>query len=258
MVAALTSRQSIEGSRFPTTQMGALKPAAARPSYLRPVQTSPEIDMAAELDRIGTNASYAGGRAVVEDGQPALNVFKVVGGTLRAVRLLPDGRRHIVQFLSAGDFFGLTEGEEYALSVEALSDVTVMRYPRRGFEALLDRNPRAGHWLFNIMCRELAAAHDQSLLLGRKNALERMASFLIAIADRQPRRRASEGREIDLSMSRTDIADYLGLTIETVSRLLRELRSRHIIEMPSTNHIVFRNLAALDEIASGEGTTEAF
>lgn len=108
------------------------------------------------------------------------------------------------------------------------------------------------------MYRELATAHDQSLLLGRKSALERMAKFIIAIATHQPHHRPAEGPEIDPSMSRTDVANYLGLTTETASRLLRELRSWRISEMPSTNQIVFRNLAALDEIASREGTADGF
>src|SRR5262249_55915958 len=140
----------------------------------------------AELDRAGTSLAIGRGQTVVESGDAARHVFKVTRGMLRAVRLLPDGRRYIAGFLVAGDFFGLTASDEYSLSLEAIEDAAVVRYSRQGFEALLDRDPRLGRRFFSVMCRELSAAQDRLILLGRKSAAERMASFLLAMAARSP------------------------------------------------------------------------
>jgi CRP/FNR family transcriptional regulator len=219
----------------------------------RPQSAPVGIDgITAELDRVGTPLSVSRGATVVESGDAADYVFKVSHGTLRAVRLLPDGRRYVARFLSAGDFFGLTADDEYSLSIEAIENAAVVRYPRRGFEALLDRDPRFGRRFFSLMCQELAAAQDRLMLLGRKNAVERMASFLLGLPARKTADGARPASEVDLRMSRTDVADYLGLTIETVSRLLTHLRGERIIDMPSAHRIVFVDRAALEELSRGE------
>ena len=242
MATALASRQTSISQHRPHI-------AHARPSYLRPLPTRSAADIvAAGLNGIGATVSYARGKTVIEEGNTAEYVYKVVSGALRAVRLLPDGRRHITSFLMPGDFFGFTDGAEYSHSVEAVADVTLVRYSRRGFEALLDKDPRIGHHFFGLVCQKLSATQERLLLLGRKSALERMATFLLAMADRQ----TDDGSEVDLPMNRADVADYLGLTIETVSRLLSQLRGRRIIEVPAANRIMLRRREALEEISSGE------
>jgi CRP/FNR family transcriptional regulator len=228
-----------------------IAPIGARPMpaavLARPQAAGVATDsVTAELDRAGTSLSVARGQIVVEAGEAASHVFKVTRGTLRAVRLLPDGRRYIAGFLSAGDFFGLTASDEYSLSLEAIEDGAVVRYSRRGFESLLDRDPRLGRRFFSLMCRELSAAQDRLMLLGRKSAAERMASFLLAMADR------THADAFELPMSRADIGDYLGLTIETVSRLLTHLRGERIIDMPSAHRIVIADREALEDLSEGE------
>lgn len=215
--------------------------AAARPAPLRPAPTI-------GLDGLGATVNYPRGKTVVEEGNPADYVYKVVSGALRKVRLLPDGRRHITSFLMPGDFFGFAEGRDYTHSVEAVADVTLLRYPRRGVEAVLERDPRAGRHFLDLVCRALSATQDQLLLLGRKSALERMASFLLTLADRN----GAAGRELDLPMNRSDVADYLGLTIETVSRLITRLRTLGIIDTPDAHRIVILKRDALEDLNAGE------
>jgi len=226
--------------------------ASGRPAYLKPIATSSTADiMAAGLDRLGTSHTYAQGKMVVEQGDAAEYVFKITSGALRAVRLLPDGRRYVTRFLLPGDFFGLAERSEYGDSFEVVKDATVVRYARSGFDAYLEGNTRAGRHFLGLVCGELTAAQDRLLLLGRKNAIERMATFLLAMADRS-QTNGKATTEIELPMNRTDVADYLGLTVETVSRLLTQLRSKRIIDLPSANHVVFRNREALEDMSAGD------
>jgi CRP-like cAMP-binding protein len=251
MALAMAIRQDSNELPSRVGQIGLrIIPAAvmARP---RPAAIAPD-DVMAELDRAGTTLNFSRGQTVVENGAPALHVFKVSRGTLRGVRLLPDGRRYIARFLSVGDYFCLTAGLEYSLSIEAIDNAVVVRYPRRAFEALLDRDPRLGRRFFSLMCRELSAAQERLLLLGRKNATERMASFLLAAASRKAADGAKPACGVDLPMSRADIADYLGLTIETVSRLLTHLRGERIIDMPTAHRIVFVDRQALEVLSEGE------
>lgn len=198
----------------------------------------------------GATVHYARGKTVIEIGGPAAYVYKVTHGTLRKVRLMVDGRRHIASFLLPGDFFGFTDDAESVHSVEAISAVTLVRYTRPNFDALMARDPAFRHHLLVSVSDELAAMQDQLLLLGRKDAGERMAAFLLATADREPQGRNSQ--EFDLLMNRADLADHLGLTTETVSRILTRLRKRRIIDLPRTNHIVFLKRRTLEAISAGE------
>ena len=228
-----------------------LQPIVSRPraSYLTPVPTlSPAAIVAAGLDRLGTVTMLERGRMLIQEQDPAEHVFKVLSGALRAVRLLPDGRRYITEFLLPGDYVGLAENGTYSQTIEAVTDAKVVKYSRRRLDAFLDSDARAGRHFFGLVCGELSAAQDRMLLLGRKSALERMASFLLAIADR----RSPDATAVDLPMSRSDIADYLGLTIETVSRVLGQLRAREIIDVPTVNRIVFTDREALEDIGAGE------
>jgi len=221
----------------------------ARPSYLSPLPApSTAATVAAGLDRVGTMTAIGRGRTLIVEGDPAEHVFKVVEGALRAVRLLPDGRRYITEFFLPGDYIGLAEGGVYSQSIEAVSEAKLAKYARRRFDAFLDADPRAGKHFFGLVCGELSAAQERLLLLGRKSAVERIATFLLATADRK----SADASHVELLMSRSDIADYLGLTNETVSRVLTQLRTDGVIETPSVNHVVFTDRDALEDISSGE------
>lgn len=222
-----------------------------RPDYLRPVPTSDAAAVAAELDSIGSIVTYPRDKAVVREGDRTDYVFKVVDGALRSVRLLADGRRCVTNFLLPGDFFGFSHDGHAAHTIETLGDVRLVRYSRAAFEALLDRNPRAVRQFLDMMCGELSAAQDRLVLLGRKSALERLSTFLLAMAEHKSAAVSSE-QALDLPMNRSDIADYLGLTVETVSRFLTQLRSRGIIDVRSANQIVLLDRARLRDISESE------
>ena len=134
---------------------------------------------------------------------------------LKLFKQLADGRRQIVGFMVPGDFLGLAFGGLHLCSAEAVTEVTLCRFPRAAFLALCDECPALEKEILQRTSTELAAAQEQMLLLGRKTALERVASFVLSMGRRQ-RRRTAEA--VALPMNRIDIADHLGLTVETVSR----------------------------------------
>lgn len=176
------------------------------------------------------------GATLFREGDPAENVYTLTEGTLKLYKLLGDGRRQVVGFLLPGDFLGLPQGPFHTATAEALSPVTTCCFRRGQFRKLLDEFPLLEHEILSRTSSELAAAQEQMLLLGRKTARERVASFFLGFASRA----AADGGPIELPMGRTDIADYLGLTIETVSRTITSLRKEGLIELPSTNELVIR------------------
>jgi CRP/FNR family transcriptional regulator, anaerobic regulatory protein len=206
----------------------------------------------ARLGRIAALAvpeTIAPGRGFIAEGEPANDFFNVTAGTARLFKLLPDGRRQITGFASVGDFLGLAAAAEYAFSAEAIDAVRCCRFSRPRLILLLAEFPALEDRLLQVAAHELTAAQEQMLLLGRKSARERVASFLLARA-RQP---SSGGvaRGVRLPMSRADIADYLGLTLETVSRTLTTLRAARLIAIPRAGEITILDAGRLHSIAGG-------
>ncbi|WP_142849253.1 cyclic nucleotide-binding domain-containing protein [Telmatospirillum sp. J64-1] len=187
---------------------------------------------------------------IFREGDPALHLYSVGAGTVKLYKLLSDGRRQITAFMFPGDFFGLPLGGGYAYTAEAVTPVTLCRFPRRKLEGLLEEVPTLEKRLLKLTIAELASAQDQMLLLGRKTAREKVASFLIMLAERCEKR-GRTGPSLPLSMSRSDIADYLGLTIETVSRVLTQFKKENIIGLPDLGHVVMRQPELLRQIAEG-------
>jgi len=184
----------------------------------------------------------------VHEGAVAEDAFNITGGMVRVSKLLPDGRQQITAFLAAGDFLGLTPGPSYRFSATALTAVTYCRFPRRRLDQLLLQHPALDHRLLGIAASELAAAEEQMLLLGRKTAIERLASFVLMLL----RKGWSTGRspaELWLPMTRADIADYLGLTVFTVSRTFTRLRQAGLLATPAADRIRVKDRAALERIA---------
>ena len=153
--------------------------------------------------------------------------YKAVVGTVRVTKLLADGRRHIAEFGFSGDCFGFDNTSERLDSAEAVGDVVVIRFPRAATDRLIDENPQLARRLCDMMLRDLAHAQTRMLLLARMTAPERVASFLPEMFDRRDARAGHQ-----LPMSRTDIADYLGLTIETVCRVLSGFKRAGTISAP--------------------------
>ena len=167
-------------------------------------------------------------------------VYKVVSGAVRDVCILSDGRRQIGAFHLPGDVFGMECAETHSHSAEAVVDSEIALIRRSTLNKAADEDGGAARKLWSLTARDLQRLQDHMLLLGRKSALERVASFLIKMSARGP-----AGEAIDLPMSRNDIADYLGLTIETVSRTFTQLERDRAISMPSSRHIVLHGRLAM-------------
>lgn len=190
------------------------------------------------------------GEALFHEGDPNPFVFNVIDGAVKLYRLLPDGRRQITGFLFQGDFLGLGGRNRANFTAEALTPLTACRFRRGDFDQLLDALPALEHRLVAMAGDELMAAQEQIVLLGRKTARERLASFLIKLSARQRDLGGAEGR-VHLPMTRLDIADYLGLTIETVSRVLTQFKTSGLIQLLPNNEVALLNEAGLTELAEG-------
>lgn len=177
------------------------------------------------------------------EDEPAEYFYQVISGAVRTYKVLSDGRRQIGAFHLPGDVFGLEAGEFHRFSAEAIATSMIRVAKRSGIIALAARDHDLANDLWMRTAHDLQHAQDHMLLLGRKNAEERVASFLLQMADR-----AAAERTVDLPMSRQDIADYLGLTIETVSRTLTQLEGKAAIELPSSRRIFLCNRAALQRL----------
>jgi CRP/FNR family transcriptional regulator len=187
-------------------------------------------------------------KGIVAEGEPAEALLNITEGIVKVYKLLADGRQQITGFLFPGDFVGLSSDDCYVYSAEAVTAVGYCRFPRRRLEKLLADFPRMEHRLLGIASNELAAAQDQMLLLGRKSAREKLASFLLMLS-RQAERIGRPGNPVELPMPRHDIADYLGLTIETVSRTFTRLRKDKLIALHKADQVGLLDREALNDVA---------
>jgi CRP/FNR family transcriptional regulator, nitrogen fixation regulation protein len=195
----------------------------------------------ADLPGLGSTLKLSKDEEVFAEGDRAAFFYKVVSGAVRTSKLLSDGRRQIDAFHLPGDIFGVESGDEHRFGAEALGDTTVIRYRRCSLDTLATSDGAFARELVGAMMRSLERAQAHMLLLGRKSAVERIATFLLDLADR-----ISKDGHVALPMSRIDIADHLGLTIETVSRSLTQLERQKVIELPAHRRsIVLRDKAAL-------------
>ena len=198
--------------------------------------------MADSIDCMGACMPFLRNAEIYGESEPADYLYKVVSGTVRTYKILTDGRRQIGAFYLPGDIFGLESGDEHAFSAEAITNSTVLVIKRSAVVALATRDNSVAQQLWAMTSRELRRVQDHILLL-IQTAQERVAGFLLEMANRVP-----GGNAVELSMSRQDIADYLGLTIETVSRMLTILEKSAAIELPSSRRIVLRNRSALSRL----------
>lgn len=189
------------------------------------------------------------GAPIFWEGDPASHVFEVIEGVLRAFKILSDGRRVITGFLYPGDLLGVSLRERYLYSAEAVSPTKLRRFGRSRFQEEIAQSPELRPQLFAQLCDEMAAAQDQMVLLARKNAEERVCSFLLLIA-RKMRRDSRSASPIDIPMTRLDMADYLGLTVETVSRVMSKLRSTGVIGPIGRHSLIIRKLEMLASLAA--------
>ena len=152
-----------------------------------------------------------------------------------------------------GDFLGITMEDEHAFTVEAIGPAALCRFTRSQFDGFVEAHPHLERRLYALAAHELAAARQQLVLLGRKTATERVASFLLMLADRyESTLDALSAADVVLPMSRSDIADYLGLRIETVSREITGLKASRLIQLTTTHNIRLIDRERLEQMARAE------
>lgn len=214
-------------------------PAAFLRSHAEPLRRAPDTKP------LGATRTLAKDEELFAEGDRAAYFYKVASGAIRTSKLLCDGRRQIDAFHLPGDFFGLEAGEEHRFSAEAVGEAVVVAYRRCSLEALATSEPAFARQIVSAMMRTLERAQDHMLLLGRKSVMEKIATFLLDLSARL------EEDQVDLPMSRTDIADHLGLTIETVSRSLTRLERQNVIALPDHRRsIVLRDRQALERLTA--------
>ncbi len=197
---------------------------------------------------VGTVTTHTAKDQLFWEGDPADCVFKVLRGTICLSKLLPDGRRQIARFCHAGDLVGLTANEDYPYTADALTEATTIRIRKDDLDKEFDANPAVRDSVLAAVQEELSAAQHQLMVLGRKNAVERVASFLVSMSE-QALRQGEDGSVVELPMTRVDIADYLGLTHETVCRALSSLRKSGVVGISDPHRIELLQRDILEEIA---------
>ena len=195
------------------------------------------------LDRHGARISYPKDSGIYAQGDEVEFLYRVVKGVVRTMRLACDGRRQVGDFYYAGDLFGLEPGPDHQFAAEALGDCVVQAVRRSAVRAVAG-DAELDRAVLEATRHELARLQDHVLLLGRKSAREKVAGFLLNLAQRQ------ELDHVQLPMGRQDMADYLGLTIETVSRMLTQLQGDAIVEFPSSRRFRVRRWDALEDLAA--------
>lgn len=235
-----------------TARSAPISPAAYKRFFAPSEQeeTSTPVTLTDYLLRIqeyGARTHFARNETIFNQDDPAAQVYRIVSGTVRLCRYMPDGRRYIVDFLLPGDLMGFVESPDLPASAEAVTDVTLVAFPRVCFDRLAEENPAVRTQLLCHLSANLLTAQQHLFVLGCQKARERVASFLLRLADRTD---LVCGDRLDLPMSRQDIADHLGLTIETISRTITALRGEGIVLIPNSNQIVLRDMAALRALAA--------
>ncbi len=194
----------------------------------------------------GPLMKFARRQPIYSEGDAAHHCYKVVEGAVRATRILSDGHRQILDFFLPGDTFGIELTRTYGATAEAVGEVVLLRCPR----ACIDRKSEVvyARQMVAMLSKSLCAAQEHVAMLGHQGAKERVASFLLKLARGQGR---GAGETLELPIGRQDIADYLGLTIETTCRTLSDFKASHVIAAPNRHQIVIRNMERIESIAEG-------
>ncbi|BAI75291.1 CRP/FNR family transcriptional regulator (plasmid) [Azospirillum sp. B510] len=235
----------------------ASSPAAGPGAMTQDLLPQPATQPATPADRfasLGHAKVHERETTLFREGDAAGSVFRVLSGMVRLYKMLPDGRRQIIGFLQAGEMMGLAFADQYLYTAETVTATTIQRIPRLELDALMDAQPAFARRLLSTTTSELMAAQDQMVLLGRKTAAEKVATFLMRLGDRKGAGKGDgkgDGRTIDLPMSRGDIADHLGLTTETVSRTLTKLKSTRLIRILVGGKLELLDRDALADLAGG-------
>lgn len=195
------------------------------------------------LEQFGTTVSVQREHEIHGQGDTTDYCWRILSGCVRRVKLMEDGRRQVAEFLFAGELLGLDDQGIHDFAAEAVTDVTLRRYPRRMVEALADSHAALARRLRAMALADLRNAHDRLVMLGRKTAVEKVAGFVLEM----DRRGTAPGHKVtEVPMSRTDVADHLGLTVETVCRILAHLKREGVVALHRTGVEVLDRTALHD------------
>lgn len=202
----------------------------------------------AKVDALANHVEYAPETGLIYEGDEANRVYNITEGVVRVTKLMPDGRRAITGFLYAGDFLGLSYGGRFSYTAEAITPVSVCQFSKVALERVFVEVPELERRLLAMVTSELMSAQDQMMLLARKTPKEKIASFLLSVSAKLARDEDPPDT-IPLAMSRSDIADFLGLTIETVSRTLTALTKDGLIALPSRREVKLLDRETVEGLA---------
>ncbi|MDX2202266.1 MAG: helix-turn-helix domain-containing protein [Hyphomicrobiaceae bacterium] len=223
--------------------------ARAAAAALRGAQAAPST-LEGHLSRAPLR-SFAAKEHVFTEGDARTNLYRLESGAVCLYKVMPDGRRQVLGFAYAGDLIGLGSSGEHQFNAQATKPAELRILPWSLVQRIARNDPEFGFKLYEAAAQELAAAHDLLLTTGQRTAMESLAAFLMAMARRG--RRAKDGHVIiDLPMTRSDIGDFLGLTIETVSRTFTKLRQLRIIDLAQCTQVHVLDMDALEDLAQGE------
>lgn len=201
------------------------------------------------LHRIGSRLHFDRGETVFNEGDPAEYAYRVVSGAVRLCKHMSDGRRQIAQFLLPGDFFSFMELSEHSFTAEAVADTVLICYPQRQIERLGEERLSLRKRFTALLTKRVRDIQNHLVMLGRQTAKEKVASFLVVLIEHDG---CENGALLDVPMSRQDIADYLGLTIETVCRVLSAMKREGLIGIPNLHQLIVKNAETLYALAEGE------
>lgn len=224
----------------------------------------PHFDTAAETEGALDNRIRRTAPKVVHErehvffeGDPIDHIYQVEKGTVCLYKTLLDGRRQIIDFAYPGDFIGLGAGDDHVFSAQAITATRLRCLPANALHEVAWRNPDIGMQLYRALSDQLRAARGLLLTVGQRTATERLAMLLLALSQRN-KRDGTDGARIALPMTRADIADFLSLTVETVSRTFTKLRQSKIIDLAQSSLVVIRDYHALEQLAAGDTKGKAF
>lgn len=204
-------------------------------------RTGEHVHRPAFADLHAGNMRVSAHTTLLHEGDAARRIMEVVEGAVMLTKLLPDGRRQVVELLGPGDVFGLAHGDAYACTAETLTSATIVTHDR----SALDRDPALGARLLRRCEAQLCVMHSHALVLGRMSALERVAFFLLRLMPEG----MGGGGTLHLSMTRQEIADFLGLTLETVSRAFSELKRRGLVALLRADEVRIQDRGSMQRLA---------
>lgn len=241
----MNERQDIHNSQVPRICMS----CEARHNGICGVLSDDEL---VDLASHSVQTQHAPGEELIGDDTEIEYYATILRGVVKLSKVLEDGRQQVVGLQFAPDFLGRLFATHNALNADAASDVRLCRLPRSSLEQMLKKSPALEDRIFNQTLRELDEAREWMVTLGQKTASEKVASFLYLIAlhavPQNDNADAQEELQFDLPLSRTDIADFLGLTIETVSRQMTKLRSAKVVDVTNHRHIQIQNIDRLRKL----------